>query len=89
VGPVPSGCPFRLTDAQLDETLRGMIEEIPGFNEYRAIVPELKLTLVLIGAQDGKRRLAFSNFGENPDRRVRCSSSSAGVPYVPSGAKHS
>jgi hypothetical protein len=53
VGPVPSGYPFRLTDAQLDETLRGMIEEIPGFNEYRAIVPELKLTLVLIGAQDG------------------------------------
>jgi|KBSMisStaDraftv2_1062788.scaffolds.fasta_scaffold466541_2 hypothetical protein len=55
---VPAGYPFQLPDDKLEEALGEMLTEIPGFDEYRAILPELKLTLILIAALDRSRREA-------------------------------
>jgi hypothetical protein len=35
-----------------------MINEIPGFSAYAGLLPELKLTLILIGAEERSRRNA-------------------------------
>jgi hypothetical protein len=56
--PVPEGYPFKLGDAELDAVLRDMLTAIPGFDEYRRLLPELKLQLVLIGYQERSRRSA-------------------------------
>jgi hypothetical protein len=55
---VPAGYPFQLPDDALKEVLGEMLTEIPGFDEYRALLPELKLTLILIGTLDRSRREA-------------------------------
>lgn len=54
--PVPEGYPFELSDEKLDAVLRDMLAAIPGFDDYRRILPELKLSLILIGAQERSRR---------------------------------
>lgn len=54
--PVPDRFPFLLDDNELDATLRDMIAAIPGFDQYRALLPELKLTLIQIGSQERSRR---------------------------------
>lgn len=56
--PTPEGYPFLLGDARLQAVLRDMIEAIPGFDNYSALLPELKLALILIGSQERSRREA-------------------------------
>lgn len=54
--PVPDGYPFQLSDERLDAVLRDMLSAIPGFDRYQALLPELKLQLILIGFQERARR---------------------------------
>ena len=56
--PVPDGYPFALKDQELEAVLRDMLTAIPGFDKYSALLPELKLTLIFIGAQERARREA-------------------------------
>jgi hypothetical protein len=56
--PVPRDYPFALTDKELKHVLRVMVNEIPGFDRYDYLKPELKLTLILIGALEQSRRHA-------------------------------
>jgi hypothetical protein len=53
---VPSDYPFGLSDDRLDAVIGDMLSGIPGFDNYGRILPELKLTLILIGAQERSRR---------------------------------
>jgi hypothetical protein len=48
--------PSELDDAKLDEVISGMLSAIPGFDRYNGILPELKLSLILIGAEERARR---------------------------------
>jgi hypothetical protein len=54
--PTPERYPIVLSDDRLQAVLRDMIAGIPGFDHYDALLPELKLALILIGSQERARR---------------------------------
>jgi hypothetical protein len=55
---VPEGYPFQLSDPQLEEALRGMLDPgcWPGFDDFSRLLPELKLALLAAGLQERARR---------------------------------
>jgi hypothetical protein len=56
--PVPTGYPFRLADRDLDVALAEMMNPAswPGFDNFGALLPELKLALLAAGLQERQRR---------------------------------
>jgi hypothetical protein len=55
---VPIGYPFQLDDGQLDKAINDMLEKAnwPGFDNFAALLPELKLALVANGLSERQRR---------------------------------
>jgi hypothetical protein len=55
---VPEGFPFRLTDEELEHVLDEMAEPAnwPGFDDFRLLLPELKLALLASGLRERDRR---------------------------------
>jgi hypothetical protein len=58
--PVPPSFPFRLSDRELDAVLRDMMAALPGFDRYQALLPELKLTLILNSSPSFRSSWALS-----------------------------
>ena len=55
---VPIGYPFQLDDGQLDKAINDMLDKAnwPGFDNFAALLPELKLALVANGLSERQRR---------------------------------
>lgn len=55
---VPVGFPFQLDDEPLDRAIREMLEpeNWPGFDDFSALVPELKVALLAAGLREQQRR---------------------------------
>ena len=56
---VPIGYPFQLDDGQLEKAINEMLDDKanwPGFDNFAALLPELKLALVANGLSERQRR---------------------------------
>ena len=55
---VPVGFPFQLDDEQIDKTIQEMLgpENWPGFDDFGALLPELKVALLAAGLRERQRR---------------------------------